>query len=208
MQIATGFYKKSLYIVTKLDFIMKIVASILCFVLFFVQLQLAAQSPNTRFLCGYSKETILQTAKGQRPAVHDYLDTLYIRRHLAHFQDGASYLVPKDVLDKYGRDRLGRPDGQFVMAKAELDVLLAKVAGDLAVLEKELGIPTDAWKGRELVRIDIPLPRYLGLRMPCGNEGGANELWLPGGFLPTGYREAVIDPIEKGRYEETSVEIR
>lgn len=28
--------------------------------------------------------------------------------------------------------------------------------------------------------------------MPCGNEFGANSLWLPGGKLPEGNLEAII----------------
>ncbi|WP_431802057.1 hypothetical protein [Microbacterium sp. bgisy203] len=32
-----------------------------------------------------------------------------------------------------------------------------------------------------------------GLRIPTGNEAGANDHWIPGGYLPTGIREAVID---------------
>lgn len=187
---------------------MKLPSLLFCLIFLCLQMQAQTQPPTIKFLCGYSSESVLEIKKGKRPAPHKYLDTLYIRRHLAHFQDGASYLVPKDVLDKYGRDRLGRPDGQFVMTKSELDALLLKANGNLAVLEKELGIPSGTWKGRELSRIDIPMPEYLGLRIPSGNEGGANALWLPGGFLPTGYREAVIDPIVKGRYVETVVEIR
>jgi len=31
------------------------------------------------------------------------------------------------------------------------------------------------------------------LRMPSGNEAGANDQWLPGGLLPDGMPEAVID---------------
>ena len=37
--------------------------------------------------------------------------------------------------------------------------------------------------------------------MASGNEVGANVLWLPGGLLPTGYKEAVIDRISKGKYK-------
>jgi hypothetical protein len=29
--------------------------------------------------------------------------------------------------------------------------------------------------------------------MPSGNEAGANEYWLPGGRLPEGMPEAVVD---------------
>jgi hypothetical protein len=177
--------------------------SIFCFIF-----QLQAQLPEIRFMCGYDQEAILSTTKGTRPAPRAYLDTLYIRRHLDAFSDGAAYLVPKDVLDRFGRDRLGRNDGQFVMAKPEMDALLKKAGSDMTVIETELGIPAGAWKGRPIVRIDIANPRELRLRMPSGNEGGANELWLPGGFLPNGYREAVCDPIVIGRYTETLLELK
>ena len=30
------------------------------------------------------------------------------------------------------------------------------------------------------------------LRMPRGDEGGANAQWIPGGYLPEGIREAVF----------------
>ncbi|WP_240056243.1 hypothetical protein [Pseudomonas silesiensis] len=43
------------------------------------------------------------------------------------------------------------------------------------------------------VRIDIPTPDKLGLRIPSGNETGAKQFWLPGGKLPDGNFEAVID---------------
>lgn len=180
----------------------------LVFSFFAFLLQMQAQQPEIRYMCGYSAEAILKTAKGERPAPRAYLDTLYIRQHLDAFATGAAYLVPKDVLDRFGRDRLGRADGQFVMSKPEMDALLKKAAGDLTVLETELGIPAGAWKGRAIVRIDVTNPRELRLRMPSGNEAGANELWLPGGYLPKGYREAVVDPIEKGRYNETLIEIK
>jgi hypothetical protein len=39
------------------------------------------------------------------------------------------------------------------------------------------------------------------LSKQSGNEAGANSLWIPGGRLPDGYLEAVIDaanlPLEK-----------
>lgn len=48
-----------------------------------------------------------------------------------------------------------------------------------------------SWKG------DAPDPgdpsELTNLRMPSGNEAGANEHWIPGGYLPTGIPEAVID---------------
>ncbi len=101
--------------------------------------------------------------------------------------------------------RLGRPDGQFVMTRGEIDAMLGRANGDIAIIERELGIPAGTWAGQTLVRIDIPNPRGLNVRMPGGNEAGANALWLPGGRLPTGQLEAVVDQVPAGHYVETVV---
>jgi hypothetical protein len=152
--------------------------------------------------------------KSSRPDVDAYLPKAYIASHLEKFDGGGAYLVPKDILDNplFGRDLLGFPDNtQFIMPKGELDDLLKATGGNIALIEKELGIPDGAWqltkdgKPRQLVRIDIAKVRDLNLRMPTGREAGANELWLPGGRLPTGYREAVVDRIPKGSYTETPI---
>jgi hypothetical protein len=103
---------------------------------------------------------------------------------------------------------IGRPDGQFLMPKSELDAVLKRADGDISVIERELGIPPGSWKGQELVRIDVPKPKDLNLRVPSGNEAGANDLWLPGGKLPTGQSEAVVNQIPKGSYTETPIPIR
>ena len=89
-----------------------------------------------------------------------------------------------------------------------MDNLLAKANGDLTVIETELGIPSGLWKDKDLVRIDIPNPKQLDVRIPSGNEGGANELWLPGGKLPKGYSEAVLNQIPQANYKETLTNIK
>ncbi|WP_434777190.1 hypothetical protein [Neisseria sp. Ec49-e6-T10] len=43
------------------------------------------------------------------------------------------------------------------------------------------------------IKIDIPYNSKLNLRVPSGNEAGANSQWIPGGKLPLGESEAVID---------------
>ena len=53
-----------------------------------------------------------------------------------------------------------------------------------------------------IVRIDISNPRELNTRIPSGNERGANELRLPGGRLPKGDVEAVVNNIPKDKYIE------
>ncbi|MHA4739763.1 hypothetical protein [Dyadobacter sp. MSC1_007] len=153
---------------------------------------------------GWNSQKVLDMAKGQRPDPSVYLDEKYITYHLGKFAGGAAYLVTKKALDDYGRDTLGYPDNtQFVMTKTEMDAMLVKTNKDISKIEKELGIPADSWKGKPMVIIQIPNPKELNVRVPSGNEMGANNLWLPGGELPTGYSEAVVNKIPKGKYIET-----
>ena len=160
------------------------------------------------FRRGMSRKGILMIPKGKRPAPETYLKRRYIRRHLKNFKAGASCIVSKELLDRHHGDSIGKADNsQFIMMKSEMDSVLMRSHGDLSRIEHELGIPAGAWKHRVLVRIDIPKPKKLRLRMPSGNEIGANVLWLPGGLLPTGYKEAVIDRIPKGRYKASLIEI-
>lgn len=160
------------------------------------------------FRRGMSRKGILMIPKGKRPAPETYLKRRYIRRHLKNFKAGASCIVSKELLERYHGDSIGKADNsQFIMMKSEMDSVLMRSHGDLSRIEHELGIPAGAWRHRVLVRIDIPKPKKLKLRMPSGNEIGANVLWLPGGLLPTGYKEAVIDRIPKGRYKATLIEI-
>ena len=160
------------------------------------------------FRRGMSRKGILMIPKGKRPAPETYLKRRYIRRHLKNFKAGASCIVSKELLERHHGDSIGKADNsQFIMMKSEMDSVLMRSHGDLSRIEHELGIPAGAWKHRVLVRIDIPKPKKLRLRMPSGNEIGANALWLPGGLLPTGYKEAVIDRIPKGKYKATQIEI-
>ena len=160
------------------------------------------------FRRGMSRKSIQNIPKGKRPAPETYLKRRYIRRHLKNFKAGASCIVSKELLERYHGDSIGKAaNSQFIMMKSEMDSVLMRSHGDLSRIEHELGIPAGAWKHRVLVRIDIPKPKKLKLRMPSGNEVGANVLWLPGGLLPTGYKEAVIDRIPKGRYKASLIEI-
>ena len=160
------------------------------------------------FRRGMSRKGILMIPKGKRPAPEIYLKRRYIRRHLKNFKAGASCIVSKELLERYHGDSIGKADNsQFIMMKSEMDSVLMRSHGDLSRIEHELGIPAGAWKHRVLVRVDVPKPKKLKLRMPSGNEIGANVLWLPGGLLPTGYKEAVIDRIPKGRYKASLIEI-
>ena len=60
-------------------------------------------------------------------------------------------------------------------------------------METELGLPQGFLDSNKVVRIDIANPHDFNLRIPSGNEAGANEQWVPGGALPNGSSEAVVD---------------
>ncbi|MEO6904162.1 MAG: hypothetical protein ABI315_13570 [Bacteroidia bacterium] len=56
--------------------------------------------------------------------------------------------------------------------------------------------------------VKVHLSCLRGLRMATGNEVGANELWLPGGKLPKGYSEAVINQIPEKSFKESLIIIK
>ena len=69
-------------------------------------------------------------------------------------------------------------------------------------------LPEGQLDGNTLTRVDFDAPAELDLRMPSGNEAGANDKWIPGGRLPDGAAEAVIDVagIPPARYSATPVD--
>jgi hypothetical protein len=148
---------------------------------------------------------VLGMTRGARPDPDTYIPREKIEAHLEGFEGGASYLTTKESLDWFGRENLGRPDGLFVSRPEEIDAILARANGDISIIEQELGISPGDWAGKEVVRVDIHAPKDANLRMPSGNEAGANEHWLPGGKLPTGADEAVVDQIPQGEYNEKRV---
>jgi uncharacterized protein RhaS with RHS repeats len=134
---------------------------------------------------------IQEIPKGDRPEPADYLPKSYIEAHLQKFDAGASRFMTASNLNKYGP---GQRDGtSFVMPKSEADTLMSQAKGDKLALADSLGLPRTMLDSNELVRVDFNSPRDLGLRMPSGNEAGANEYWIPGGKLPDGASEAIID---------------
>lgn len=98
-----------------------------------------------------------------------------------------------DTFEDFG---IGQRDGTtFVFPTSKVDELMESTRGDPTALEKALGLPGGYFKDN-VIRVDIKDPQHYNLRVPSGNEAGANKLWLPGGFLPRGMPEAVIDGAE------------
>ncbi|OBG62192.1 MULTISPECIES: hypothetical protein [unclassified Mycobacterium] len=137
------------------------------------------------------RSEIIAMPKGSRPDPSEYLSPDYIKNHLQKFSDGATRFMPASNLEKYG---IAQRDGtSFVMPRNEADAMLEASGGNLRSMENELGLPEGFLDSNNLVRIDIADPGEYHLRMPSGNEAGANEQWIPGGVLPDGASEAVID---------------
>jgi hypothetical protein len=79
------------------------------------------------------------------------------------------------------------------MPKSEADALIEATHGDPRAMEEALGLPDGFLELKKVVRIDIDNPENYDLRLPSGNEAGTNDRWIPGGKLPDGGSEAVID---------------
>jgi hypothetical protein len=134
---------------------------------------------------------VLQMPKGSRPAPKSYLPEKYIEEHLSQFNDGASRFTTRRRFDRYG---LTQSDGtSFVLPKKEADNILASSKGDKRKIEEALGMIENNLETNELVRIDVSNPQKFNVRMPSGNEAGVNDFWIPGGKLPNGNSEAVLD---------------
>jgi hypothetical protein len=143
--------------------------------------------------------------KGTRPDPRTYLSEEQIKLHAEAFEEGASRLMLKGNLDKYGPAQ--RDGTSFVMPKKEVDKLLLETNGDKRALERALGLPDGMLDADQLVRVDIPNPKGVNVRIPSGNEAGANSQWIPGGKLPGGNHEAVVDlqDAPKGTWKATPI---
>ena len=142
----------------------------------------------------------LSKPKGSRLAPRTYLDADYIANHLSKFDDGAIRFTSRKFLGDYGT--LG-PDGGFVMPKSEFDKLLKETNGDLRKIEKKLGLKEGYLDNDDTMIALIEKKDLKDIRMPTGNEGGADpELWIPGGKTSGGVSEAVMDFSGKPPYTE------
>lgn len=124
-------------------------------------------------------------------SVHGENSPSRIQRATTSVQDGGTRFMPRSDLRDYG---ITHRDGtSFLMSSSEVDDMLAQTGGDPALMEQALGLTAGTLGGGDLVRVDVPHPFDHGIRMPTGNESGANPQWLPGGLTPSGISEGVID---------------
>ena len=115
-----------------------------------------------------------------------------IDRHLQPFRNGVTKICATLPLGP-----VGPPGGTFVIPKRVADQVIAKAGGDVSKLEALLSLKPGTL-GEHPIRIDIARP--YGLRIPSGDEYGANRQWRPGGYTKSGIPEATIDTPQPGEY--------
>ncbi len=138
----------------------------------------------------------------------DYIDT-----HLAQFDDGVSVIQTDWAYSRYSETNgfVGVPDDNtlFVMPKNYCDDVITRANGNISIIEKELGFPNGYFSdGGGLIRIDTDNVSGLNIRIPSGNETGANKLWIPGGNTSGGVPEAITDTIPLKDTTVTRIEVK
>jgi len=115
------------------------------------------------------------------------------------FSQGGSKLVSSEMLAQFpSSPTFGNPTGTFIAPTPEIDALLSQGLNRSQIATK-LGITDPAFLKGDLIRIDIHSNalKDLNLRVPVGNEAGANSLFVPGGKTIGGVTEGVVNGIPK-----------
>lgn len=133
---------------------------------------------------------VADTPRGARPAVDTYMTAQQQALHLASFDDGIVRVTSRSAIDDHGT--LGPPGG-FVTSAREFDAIAREANGNLAVIEQRLGLNPGTLRDDNTVIALIDRADAPSLRVPTGNEGGANEKWVPGGYTSGNVIEAVMD---------------
>lgn len=79
------------------------------------------------------------------------------------------------------------------MPQSEFDDIINSSGGNFAQIENRLGLDAGSLSSGDMVAVRIDPQDFSGLRVPSGNEIGANPQWLPGGYTSGGAAEAVMD---------------
>lgn len=114
----------------------------------------------------------------------------YRTEHLAQFDHGGSRIQSKSGYEQYGAFRTDGDNSTFLMPTDQVQRVIDNAGGDVRLIEQQLGLnPGDLQP--PLVHVEFPTLTSRDVRMPSGNETGANSSWLPFGHLPTGVSEGV-----------------
>jgi hypothetical protein len=135
-------------------------------------------------------DEVLSAPHGARPDPSSYLSKPQIDTHMSKFDQGAVRFTSRNGIREFGT--VG-PDGGFVLPRSEFDKVLSESKGDLRVVEKKLGLDNGYLGENDTIAVYIRPEDMKNIRIPSGNEGGANSQWVPGGYTNGGVPEAVMD---------------
>ena len=161
----------------------------------------------------YWNEPILKIPKGSRPNPKTYVNSEYLTKHFAEFNEGATVIQTEWAYTNYSEANgfVGVPDDNtlFVMPAKYADKVIQNSNGNINYIEEKLGFPKGYFKyGGGLVRIDIEDLSDLNLRLPSGNEIGANSFWIPGGETSGGVPEAILNTVPLDRTRVSRIGIK
>ena len=121
------------------------------------------------------------------------------KAHAALFDDGVVRIGPSSPTGPIGRTET------WVFPRSVVDNLTKQAGGDVAKLERLLGLDV-GYLGKSPVLVEIPFPK--SVRIPSGNEVGANPFWRAGGQTSGGIPEAIIDSGESGSTLKIAIDAR
>jgi hypothetical protein len=112
------------------------------------------------------------------------------------FEYGAACIMRKDHFE----NRTKYPDltNKFISTKQDIENLIKDSNKNIEYIKDKLGIIDDDFpKNPEDIYVLYFTPKQVkNASIPSGNEGGANELWIPGGYTASenafGHPELVI----------------
>jgi hypothetical protein len=137
-------------------------------------------------------DEIVAIPKPYRPNPRTYKTKAEIEAHLKPFlESGAVRFTSRAAYGKYGT--IGPSDGTYVVSLDEFKSIMERTKGDLPQVERILGLDAGTLGNADTMVVHIAPGDLDGLRMPDGNEAGANSHWLPGGVTSGGVPEATVN---------------
>lgn len=80
-----------------------------------------------------------------------------------------------------------------MLPRSDFDRIIAESGGDFRSVERRLGFDRGYLGDRDTMVVFIKRQDIKNIRIPSGNEGGANGQWIPGGYTNGRVPEAVMD---------------
>ncbi|MGL4599360.1 MAG: hypothetical protein ACRCYO_17690 [Bacteroidia bacterium] len=75
----------------------------------------------------------------------------------------------------------------------------------MRLVEEKLGLDVNYLADDDVMIVIIEKQNFDNLRIPSGNENGANSFWLPGGYTSGAVPEAVMDFSSKPIFSEIKI---